>query len=125
VGAADLVQLLTLPDRESVALARGVVPADRELCAGCRTCETVCATFNADTRSSSSIARIILEKDYLAGEYEPNPCFQCMEPLCLLACPVAALKADKQSGTYARIIDERVCIGCQRCVEACGSICAN
>jgi len=120
VGAADLVQFLTLPDRETVALARGVVLADRELCAGCRVCETVCATFNTDGRSSPAISRIILEKDYLAGEYEPNPCFQCMEPLCLLACPVAALQVDKQSGTYARIIDERVCIGCQRCVEACG-----
>ena len=65
--------------------------------------------------------RIILEKDYLAGEYEPKPCFQCVEPLCLLACPVAVLQVDRQSGTYARIIDERVCIGCQRCVEACGS----
>ncbi len=120
VGVADLIGFLTLPDREAVALAKGVVLADRELCAGCRVCETVCTTFNAGGRTSSAVARIIVEKDYLAGEYEPNPCFQCVKPVCLEACPVTALQVDKQSGTYVRIIDERVCIGCQRCVEACG-----
>ena len=120
IGAADLVEFLTVPNRERVALARGVVLADREMCSGCRVCVTVCVTFNCDGRSAPSIARIILEKDYLAGEYEPNPCLQCVEPLCLEACPVAALQVDKQSGTYARIIDERVCIGCQRCVDGCG-----
>jgi len=120
VAVADVVQFLTVPGRERLPLGRGVVLADKELCSGCRVCETVCVTFNSQGRSAPSIARISLEKDYLGGDYEPNPCFQCVKPLCLEACPVAAIQVDEQSGSYSRIIDERVCIGCQRCVEGCG-----
>lgn len=35
------------------------------------------------------------------------------------ACPVTALQIEPQKGTYARVIEERACIGCQRCVQAC------
>jgi len=79
----------------------------------------VCANFNSGGRNSPSLSRILLEKEYMRGDYQPKVCHQCADPPCLKACPVTALQVDQQRGTYARVIDERVCIGCQKCVEAC------
>jgi carbon-monoxide dehydrogenase iron sulfur subunit len=122
VVVGNILDVLTVPEGGRIALAKGVVLWERQRCSGCRTCEAVCTNYNNQGQTSSALARIILEKDYLEGEYEGNTCFQCVKPLCLLACPVAALQVDTASGTNARIIDERVCIGCQQCVQACGSV---
>jgi protein NrfC len=39
-------------------------------------------------------------------------------PACTEACPTGALHVDEANGN-ARTVDERKCIGCMRCVEAC------
>lgn len=119
VALGDLWEVITFPNGQSVAYAKAVIVADLPYCSGCRTCEMVCANFNSQGRNGSSLSRIQLEKDYIGGDYQPKVCNQCAEPLCLKACPVAALQVDRQTGTYARVIDERVCIGCRKCVEAC------
>lgn len=122
VVVGNVLETLTLPEGRRVVLAKGVVVWERERCSGCRTCEAVCTNYNNQGRTSSALARVILDKDYLEGEYEGNTCFQCMKPLCLLACPVTALQVDRASGTNARVVDERVCIGCGQCVEVCGRV---
>ncbi len=119
VALGDLLEVFTFPNGRKIALARGVILADKSLCSGCRICEMVCANFNSAGRNSPSLSRILLEKEYLRGEYQPKVCHQCADPPCLRACPVTALQVERQRGTYARIIDERACIGCQKCVEAC------
>jgi Fe-S-cluster-containing hydrogenase component 2 len=119
VGVGDLLEIITFPNGQKVALAKAVIMVDKSLCSGCRVCEMVCANFNSWGRNSASLSRIMLEKEYLLGDYEPKVCHQCVDPPCLKACPVTALQVDRQSGTYARVIDERVCIGCQKCVRAC------
>ena len=119
VAIGDLLEILTLSDGQKVALAKAVIFADRSLCSGCRICEMVCANLNSGGRNASSLARISIEKEYLKGDYQPRTCRQCTDPPCLKACPVTALQVDRQTGTYARVIDERVCIGCQKCVKAC------
>ena len=113
------MEVLTFPNGQKVALAKGVILVDKSLCSGCRVCEIVCANFNSGGRNSPSLSRIILEKQVISGDYQPKVCHQCVDPPCLKACPVAVIQVDKQSGTYARVIDERVCIGCQKCVDAC------
>jgi len=119
VALGDLLEVLTFPNGQKVALTRGVIMADKSICSGCRICEIVCANFNSHGRNSSSLSRIILDKEYLKGDYQPKVCHQCADPPCLQACPVTALQIDKQKRTYARIIDERACIGCRKCVTAC------
>jgi Fe-S-cluster-containing dehydrogenase component len=119
VVIGDLLDIITFPDGTKIALAKGAVLADKSVCSGCRTCEAVCTNYNSDGRNTAALARVILDKDYVGGDYQPRVCFQCLDPPCLRACPVAALQVDKQSGTFARVIDERVCIGCKKCLEAC------
>ena len=121
-GVRNMLEIVAFAEGEQLALAKGVVLVDKKLCSGCRTCEAVCSTYNSSGRSSSALARVILEKDYLKGDYEANTCFQCVEPLCLQACPVGAIKIDKKSGTNARIVDEEECIGAKDCIGACGSV---
>ncbi|MDI6763954.1 MAG: 4Fe-4S dicluster domain-containing protein [Thermodesulfobacteriota bacterium] len=119
ISFGNFLEVLTFPNGQKVALAKGVILADKSLCSGCRICEMVCANFNTEGRNGTSLARIALEKEYLRGDYQPKVCHQCADPPCLKACPVTALQVERQKGTYARVIDERACIGCQKCVEAC------
>ena len=121
-AAGDMLEMIALADGKRLLLSKGVVTVNKELCSGCRTCEAVCSNYNSGGQASSSLARIILEKDYIKVDYEPNPCFQCVEPLCLSVCPVDAIIIDKKSGTNARIIDEDACVGCEQCIDACGSV---
>jgi Fe-S-cluster-containing hydrogenase component 2 len=79
----------------------------------------VCSNLNSNGRNSFYLARISVEKEYIKGDYRPKVCLQCVDPPCLKACPVGALRVDRSKGTYARIIDERTCIGCQECAKAC------
>ena len=119
VAFGDVLDSFALPNGQKIALAKAAIFADKTLCSGCRTCEMVCANFNSGGRNSSSLARISIEKEYVKGDYQPKVCYQCADPPCLKACPVGALRVDSLRGTYARIIDEETCIGCQRCIKAC------
>lgn len=133
-GAAGLLSIVAVgggstifayADGTKVALAKGVIVADPSLCSGCRICEAVCCSRNmSEGRNSGALSRIILEKNYLSGDYEQNVCFQCSQPLCLDACPTdpRALHVDQKSGTYARDIDPDLCIGCEQCIEACEEV---
>jgi len=112
--------LLVLPgERKVVVWPKAVLVATKQLCSGCRTCEIVCAHFNTMGEDTASLARITVRKDYLEGDYEQKVCYQCSDPPCLAVCPVSALHVDEKSGTFARVIDEDRCIGCQRCLRAC------
>jgi Fe-S-cluster-containing dehydrogenase component len=121
VAFGDLIEVFALPDGRKVALARAAILADMSLCSGCRICEMVCANLNSRGRNGTSLARVLIEKDCLRGDYQPKLCYQCADPPCLRGCPVDALQVDKKSGTYARIVNEKRCIGCRSCIEACQS----
>lgn len=115
----NLLEVFTFPNGQEIALAKAVLIADKSLCSGCRICEMVCANFNSPGRNSPSLARLMIKKDYIKGDYEPKVCHQCADPPCLRSCPVAALQIEKRKSTYTRVIDERACIGCQKCIQAC------
>ena len=118
-AVGDFVYAQKSADGEKIAPAKGAVLADKSLCSGCRTCEVVCSNVNSEGRNAAALALVILDKDYLSGNYQPRACFQCLDPPCLRACPVDAIKVDEKSGTNARVIDLDNCIGCQQCQEAC------
>jgi|SRR5271157_1903544 len=119
VAFGDLLSAPAFANGQKVPLAKVVILVDKTLCSGCRTCEMACANFNTSGQNSSSHARVFVEKECLKGNYQPKVCYQCADPPCLKACPVGALQVDRLRGTYARIIDEKICIGCQECIKAC------
>lgn len=119
VAFGDILKTLAFADDKKIVLAKAVILANQSLCSGCRICEMVCSNQNSNGRNASSLARISIEKEYLKGDYLPKVCYQCTDPLCLKACPVGAIRVDSLHKTYARIIDEKTCIGCQECIKAC------
>ncbi len=107
----------------AVPTANGYIIFDPALCTGCQSCEAACTTFNYGN-SNPSLARIQIIRDPFKPDitnFDPTPCLQCENPHCLQVCPVAAIKVDEMSGTNARIIDETACIGCRKCIAACGA----
>jgi Fe-S-cluster-containing hydrogenase component 2 len=97
--------------------AMGYVSYNAANCAGCRTCMAVCSLFH-DGVVNPVLSRIQIVAPVLKiFEAQGTTCKQCEGPECLYACPTGALHVDPQTG--ARVIDQNVCIGCQRCNKAC------
>ncbi|BAS27063.1 4Fe-4S dicluster domain-containing protein [Limnochorda pilosa] len=48
--------------------------------------------------------------------YARTQCFHCLDPSCVSACPVAALRKTEQGPV---VYDEERCIGCRYCMMAC------
>jgi len=109
------------------------IVVDFTLCAGCRTCETVCSANNH---------KVIVENELLKGLGNPelsnikvwhyNPdvdipvtCFICDDSPCIEACPIVAdpitgRKALYRDETYNTIKNDLdACIGCEKCSNAC------
>jgi len=47
----------------------------------------------------------------------PHFCAQCEDYPCVQSCPVTALSVCKETG--AVLVNNEVCIGCGRCIDAC------
>lgn len=95
---------------------------DPALCTGCGTCQMACSTFWNDGKASPVLSRITVSRNPFGmtdDNYTPNPCLQCIDAPCLKACPFGAIKIDTKSGTNARIVDEKLCRGTKKCIEAC------
>jgi anaerobic carbon-monoxide dehydrogenase iron sulfur subunit len=86
-------------------------------CSGCRACEAVCSLFH-EGKVSSELSRIkIITWEYEGWRSEIYVCKQCQGAECLAACQSGAISIDARTG--AKVIDEKQCIGCQACIEAC------
>jgi Fe-S-cluster-containing hydrogenase component 2 len=64
------------------------------------------------------LSRIQVYASFLDINLTAHPCLQCVEPLCMEACPADAIVVDEMTG--ARVVDDNECIACGECVEACG-----
>lgn len=100
-----------------VALSKGVITVDPELCAGCMACVHTCALFNFGVCSETLSRMNMLATNKTVFDGYAAPCQQCVDPQCMRYCPVGAIGVDKTTG--ARVIDDTLCIGCQTCIEKC------
>ena len=103
-----------------IPTSRGYLLVDSTKCTGCRSCMLVCALAHEGT-ASLSLSRISVIEDQLApfpDDLSIRPCRQCVNPLCLRACPTGALHVDPGNGNI-RVIDGSTCSGCGSCHDAC------
>ncbi len=126
IGGFDLFKTPVTPiDRES----SGVIFPDPTLCIGCLTCEVQCTDVHRKA-GMAAVTRIrifnepvvkldpeILRNYPGRGTFIQQPCLQCPDSPCVPVCPVNALHVEPRTG--ARVIDEKACIACGRCAEAC------
>ncbi len=87
-----------------------------ERCTGCHICELVCS-FEKTRSFNPKRSRITILEDEQQGVSIPVACRHCTVPLCMEACPTAALYIDALDGVV--LFDEGACIGCRNCVLAC------
>lgn len=93
---------------------------DHESCWGCKACEVACKQEN---RSPDGIKLIHVTEDgprMVGGKldfvYRVNTCHHCQEPDCVSACPEEAI--EKREDDIV-ILDQKACVGCGLCVDAC------
>lgn len=114
---------------------------DSTLCIGCKACVGACRAandtqpeFNTEEQlwdtpldiSGKTITVIkawrsgaATHKDRLADGYAfvKKSCMHCVDPSCVSACPVNAMKKDERTGVVS--YNKDACIGCRYCVAAC------
>ena len=82
-----------------------------ETCTGCKACQQACQEYHnlpAKVRLME-----ILEK---TGTYQMSVCRQCRRAACISECMEGAITRNEDGIV---VIDESLCIGCGRCVDAC------
>ena len=112
--AGDNEGLLVIPNSE------GYLLVDSKECAGCTSCMAACSLVHEGI-VNLSLSRIQVLRNCLLpfpNDIQVVQCRQCADPACLKACPTGALHVYKQNGNV-RTVDEKQCIGCEKCMEAC------
>lgn len=93
---------------------------DLDACTGCKACVTGCHNLNG--LDDGELWRTV---GLLHGGSAEEPalqtvtsaCHHCLEPACLLGCPVKAYDKDPVTGIVKHLDDQ--CIGCQYCIFMC------
>lgn len=96
---------------------------DQTRCIGCDTCVVACKDCNNIPTGVNWNKVVTIERgDYpnLSVAFLVMSCYHCVEPACLVACPVDAIVKRQEDGIV--IVDEEKCLGydsCSACLEAC------
>lgn len=114
---------------------------DSTLCIGCKVCQAACKEFNNMPPEHTSIDKIWddpvdlssktfniikaythgtgLTKDSVTDGHSfiKRHCMHCVDPACVSACPVSALKKNPETGVVG--YNKSACIGCRYCQIAC------
>lgn len=93
---------------------------DLDACTGCKACVSACHSLNGldDDETWRDIG--LLHGGSLEEPWQQTvttACHHCVEPACLLGCPVRAYEKDAGTGIVRHLDDQ--CIGCQYCVLKC------
>lgn len=106
---------------------------DTTLCIGCKACVVACARANdltPDTGDSGgmylapkhlsdktkNIIKLYIEPETGLRSFVKAQCMHCIDPACVAACPMAAMRVDDRGVV---IWDGTTCIGCRYCQIGC------
>jgi len=92
-------------------------PAEESFCAGCNSCEIICALVHEGEVSPAN-KRLFVHRNIRTMVHTVYTCRHCEDHPCYIACPKKdkAMKID-ENGIV--IIDESECVGCGACYKAC------
>ena len=103
----------------AIEASEGYLLIDSLKCSSCQSCMLACSLVHEGVENINLSRIQILFNSFgqFPDDINMEHCRQCVYPACLFACPTGALHADEETGV--RVLDADLCIGCQRCVEAC------
>jgi Fe-S-cluster-containing hydrogenase component 2/CRP-like cAMP-binding protein len=104
VGAGDGFDKLGLAQGQQLMLI------DLDRCTRCNACVQACVDTHSD-----GLARLALDGPRLGRYLVPATCRACLDPVCLIGCPVGSI----HRGDQRQIVIEDWCIGCGLCAERC------
>jgi len=94
---------------------------DQSRCTGCRDCTVACKNWH---QLPAGPLKYLTVYEYEKGafptvriHFQWIPCYHCENPVCIEACPVAAITKEPKYG--AVLIDADKCTGCRNCYEEC------
>ncbi len=111
----------TETDSKKIPASRGYILVDPKKCSGCQTCMMACSLVH-EGKINTKLARIQVIQDpygHYPDDIDVCQCRQCVNPECLVACPVPDTIYVDTENENVRRIDESKCIGCQECIPAC------
>jgi formate dehydrogenase iron-sulfur subunit len=93
---------------------------DLDRCSGCKACVVACHTLNGlDENEAWRDVGLLLGGSRSAPvmQHVTAACHHCLQPACMIACPVNAYEKDPTTGIVKHLDDQ--CFGCQYCTMAC------
>lgn len=93
---------------------------DLDRCSGCKACVVACHTLNGlDENEAWRDVGLLVGGSRTAPvmQHVTAACHHCLEPACMIACPVNAYEKDPTTGIVKHLDDQ--CFGCQYCTMAC------
>ena len=90
---------------------------DLDRCSGCKACVTACHSLNGLDEEESWREVGLLVGSQPLQQTVTTACHHCVEPACLLGCPVLAYDKDLTTGIVRHLDDQ--CIGCSYCLLTC------
>jgi Fe-S-cluster-containing dehydrogenase component/DMSO reductase anchor subunit len=93
---------------------------DLDRCSGCKACVTACHSLNGlyETETWRDVGLLVGGTRSLPVlQHVTAACHHCLQPACMIACPVNAYEKDTLTGIVKHLDDQ--CFGCQYCTLAC------
>jgi len=93
---------------------------DLDRCSGCKACVTACHSLNGldEDETWRDVGLLHGGTSKLPVlQHVTSACHHCLEPACLIACPVDAYEKDPVTGIVKHLDDQ--CFGCRYCTLAC------
>jgi len=98
---------------------------DQTRCTGCSACRVACKDWNDVPAGPENWMRVLYtEKGKFPRVFVSHlvaPCWHCVEPLCVSACPAGAIKKREEDGIV--MVDTARCLGNEICDEKCLKAC--
>lgn len=92
---------------------------DQNLCIGCGACEAACQKehgFKLHKSEQLDESNFTYVEEINSITFQRHLCMHCLDPACVSACPVEALKKTKEG---AVIYNSYICLGCRYCMFVC------
>ncbi|MBC8421051.1 MAG: 4Fe-4S dicluster domain-containing protein [Pseudomonadota bacterium] len=98
---------------------------DQTRCTGCSACRVACKDWHDIPAGPENWMRIVYtEKGRFPDpsvSYMIAPCWHCLSPVCVPACPSGAIKKREEDGIV--LVDNEACLGNDVCDEKCLKAC--
>ena len=110
----DLIPLTALEDGQQYSFE-----VDMDACSGCKACVTACHNLNGLDEGEvwRNVGLLVGGDESPAIQHVTTACHHCVEPACMLGCPVNAYEKDAVTGIVEHLDDQ--CIGCKYCMFTC------